>query len=352
MASNTSENGEWGTATRRKFLLATGVAGLGVAGHVSAAQDQELSGEISISGSSTVYPVSTAVAEEFSREHPNVNISVSRDGTSAGFNNAFLPGNSDINDASRPISREEIQQAVDTGFWPVEFQIASDALTVIVNSENDWVGECMTTEQLAQIWSPDTAPETWADVNSDWPDEQFELFGPATTSGTFDYFTEEVVGEEDSMRSDFEGTEQDNLIVQGVGDSQYAMGYVPFAFIQNNPTQNVRTLQIDSGDGCVQPNLETAKSGEYPLARPLFIYVNSQRLQNKQALQEFVRFYLNQTDSTELIANQIGYVPQSEEDVQSDLQKLEQAINGQLTTTIPTTTASENTTAEGTTTSN
>jgi len=345
MTSHTSENGARGTATRRKFLLATGVAGLGVTGHVGATQDEELSGEISISGSSTVFPVATAVAEEFNQEYPNVDISVSRDGSTAGFNNAFLPGNSDINNASRPIQREEIQQAIDNGFFPVEFNIAQDALTVVVNSENDFVGDCMTFETLREIWSPDTQPATWSEVNSDWPDGEFELFGPATTSGTFDFFTETVIGEEDRLRSDFEGTEQDNLIVQGVGDNEFGMGYVPFAFIANNPTENIRTLQLDGGDGnCVEPSLENAKSGEYPLARPLFVYVNNQRLQEKPEVEEYVRFLLEQSSNTELIANDIGYVPSTDEDVQSNLEKLEQAVAGELTTTIPTTAADDSST--------
>ncbi|MFB6353052.1 MAG: PstS family phosphate ABC transporter substrate-binding protein, partial [Halobacteriales archaeon] len=278
-----------------------------------------------ISGSSTVYPVSTAMATRFRKDHPGVDISISRDGTSAGFRNAFIPGESDINDASRPISKGERQKCLDNGFTPIEFTIAQDALTVIVNPENDWVGDCMTLATLKEIWSPETPPQTWQDVNADWPDEPIKLFGAASTSGTFDYFTERVIGEEGKIRSDFEGTEQDNLIAQGVSDDPHALGYLPFAYYDNNPS-GLKALKLDGGDGCVAPSLENAQSGRYPLARPLFIYVNSQHLKDEEALQQFVKFYIEHA-ADDFVAQDIGYVPASQSMVEENLATLREYVD-------------------------
>jgi len=328
--------------SRRKFLLATGgVGAAGLAGCVGGNGDgdgggngdggsEQLSGDIRISGSSTVYPVAQEVSRRFqSPQHAgneDVSFNLTRDGSSGGFNNVFIPGDSDINNASRPISQEEVQRCRDSGFEPVEFFVAQDALTIVVNNDNDWV-DSISIEDLRTIWSPDTAPEMWSDVNSDWPDEPFDLYGPATTSGTFDYFTETVVGEEDSIRSDFEGTEEDDLIAQGVSGNEYAMGYLPFAYYTNNP-DSTKALSLSEGEGDpVEPSLEGAQSGNYPLARPLFFYANMNMLQEKNHLQEFIRYYINQADD-DYIANQIGYVPSSDDMVQDNLDNLEAGISG------------------------
>jgi len=301
---------------RRRFLIASGALGAaGLAGCTSrdggGGGDGGDPGTIDISGSSTVYPVTTAMVELFRDENPGVDISVSRDGTSGGFENAFVPGDSDINNASRPITEEERQQCVDNGFEPIELLVARDALTVVVNNANDWV-DCIGIDELARIWRPDDPAETWADVRDDWPAEEFDLYGAATTSGTFDYFTEQVVGEAGEIRSDFEGTEEDDLIAQGVDGNEYAMGYLPFAYYTNNE-DGTKALELDEGDGCVAPSLENAKSGDYGLARPLFIYVNSERLADKPALQEFVSFYIENATRDDLLAERIGYVPSGED---------------------------------------
>ncbi|MFB6174145.1 MAG: PstS family phosphate ABC transporter substrate-binding protein [Halobacteriales archaeon] len=317
-----------GSASRRGFLAAAGAAGVsalaGCLGGGGSGGDQ-LTGSIDISGSSTVYPVSTAMATRFNKDHPEVSISVSRDGTSAGFRNAFIPGESDINDASRPISEGEKRKCEENGFTPIEFRIAQDALTVVVNPANDWVGDCMTLDTLREIWSPDSPPRTWADIDADWPEEEIKLFGAASTSGTFDYFTERVIGEEGKIRSDFEGTEQDNLIAQGVSGNEYALGYLPFAYYDNNP-EGIKALKLDAGEGCVRPSLQTARKGAYPLARPLFIYVNSSHLKEEEALQQFVQFYIEHTDD-EFVAKDIGYVPAGKDLVQSNLDKLSQRVD-------------------------
>jgi len=308
---------------RRTFLGTAGaIATVGLAGCSErggdGSGDDGLSCDIRISGSSTVYP-------DFAG-HEEVSFNLTRDGSSGGFENVFIPGDSDINNASRPISEEEVQRCRDTGFEPVEFFVAQDALTVVVNNDNDWM-DSISLEELRTIWSPDTAPELWSDVNSEWPDEPFDLYGPATTSGTFDYFTEAVVGEEDSIRGDFEGTEEDDLIAQGVAGNEYAMGYLPFAYYTNNPDSTTALSLSEGENDPVAPSLEAAQSGTYPLARSLFFYANMEKLQDKTHLQEFIRFYVNQADE-EYIAEEIGYVPSSETMVEDNLANLEAGIAG------------------------
>jgi phosphate transport system substrate-binding protein len=288
----------------------------------------ELTGSIRISGSSTVFPVAQAVANTFTQdEHPQTDYDLSKDGSGGGFRNVFIPGDSDINNASRPIKDSESSDCQENGIDPIEFRIAQDALTIVVNNDNDWVDE-MEVSTVGEIWDPETAPETWADVSAaddDWPDMEFNLFGAATTSGTFDYFTEAVVGEEDSIRDDYSGTERDDQIAAGVSGDEAAFGYLPFAYYVNNP-DSVKALSLigESGEA-VQPSLDAAQSGAYPLARPLFFYVNNNKLADNPTLQEFVRFYIEQSGE-DFIADQIGYVPSSDDQVQSNLDKLEEQL--------------------------
>ena len=352
-----------GMVSRRKFLVSSGSAGaLALAGCTSndgsggddnsggdgngggdgnSGEDgnsgddgnsgsQELSGDIRISGSSTVYPVAQEVTRQFAEQNSEVSFNLTRDGSGGGFNNVFIPGDSDMNNASRPITENELQRCRDNGIEPVEFFLAQDALTVIVNNEADFI-DSISLEDLATIWSPDTAPETWADVNSDWPDEPFDLYGPASTSGTYDYFIEAVIGETEAdqeIREDFEGTEEDDLIAQGVAGNQYALGYLPFAYYTNNP-DSVKALSLsEGGSDPVEPSLEGAQSGNYPLARPLFTYGKMSAIQEKNHLQEFLEFYINEADE-DYIAQDIGYVPSSSDMVESNLTNLEEAIAGE-----------------------
>ena len=355
----TRKTGRLEGVSRRKFLITTGAVGaLGLAGCTqdTAGGDggdgsdggdgdggsdggdsgsdggdggdggMELSGNIRISGSSTVFPVATAVGELFQEQHNDVSFDISRDGSSGGFENVFIPGDSDINNSSRRIGEDEVQMIRDNGFEPVEFQVAKDALTVVVNNENDWV-EGLTYGQLEQIWQPD-GPEMWSDVNSDWPDEPLDLYGAATTSGTFDYFTSTILGEAGRIREDFEGTEEDDLIASGVEGNQYALGYLPFAYYTNNPEETKAVpLAEEEGDEFVDPSLDAASTGEYPLARPLFFYANDSKVREKNHLQEFIRFYIDQTTRKDLMAEQIGYVQSSDERAQTNLDDLEAAID-------------------------
>ncbi|CDK39265.1 substrate-binding domain-containing protein [Halorubrum sp. AJ67] len=259
-----------------------------------------------------------------------MSFNLTRDGSGGGFENVFIPGDSDLNNSSRPIQDEEIQRCRDNDIEPVEFFVAQDALTVVVNNEADFIDE-ISLEDLRTIWSPDTAPELWSDVNPDWPDEPFDLYGPASTSGTYDYFIEAVIGETEAdqdIREDFEGTEEDDLIAQGVQGNQYAFGYLPFAYYTNNP-DSVKALSLsEGGSDPVEPSLEGAQSGNYPLARPLFFYGHMGKIQEKNHLQEFLEYYINEA-AEDYIAQDIGYVPSSQDMVDANLENLEAAIAGE-----------------------
>ena len=286
---------------------------------------ETLSGDIAIAGSSTVFPLATAFGEIFQQEHSDVNISIQSTGSGGGFQNFFCVGETDFNNASRPIAEDEEQLCSENGVEPVELTVATDALTVVVNNDNDWA-ESLTVDQLREIWSAESPPTTWADINSDWPDEELELFGPSDASGTYDYFIEAIVGEDGpGHRQDYSATEQDRTIIQGVQGSEYAIGYLGFAYYSQN-TDTVKAVSIDNGDGPVEPSLETAKSGEYtPLARPLFTYPRVESLAEEQVA-EFARFWMEQTTNQEVVANEVGYVPLDDSQQQEMMDRLESAI--------------------------
>jgi phosphate transport system substrate-binding protein len=287
--------------------------------------EMELSGAIDIAGSSTVFPLATAFAEIFRQDNPEVDISIQSTGSGGGFANFFCVGETDFNNASRPIQPDEEQLCADNGVEPVELTVATDALTVVVNNENDWA-ESLTVDQLRQLWSAESPPTTWADINSEWPDEELELFGPSEASGTYDYFIEAIIGEEGpGHRQDYSATEQDRTIIQGVQGSRNAIGYLGFAYYSQN-TDQVTAVAIDSGDGPVEPSLETAKSGEYtPLARPLFTYPRVESLAEPQVA-AFARFFVENTTNEEVVANEVGYVPLDEDQQQQQMDALEDAI--------------------------
>ncbi len=256
------------------------------------------SGQVRIDGSSTVAPLTSAAAELFRSENPNVNVTVATSGTGGGFEQ-FCSGNTDISNASRPINDEEKAACQQAGVQFVELQVANDALTVVVSAENDFV-ECLTTEELNTLWAPEAEGEitTWDQVNPEFPKEEIELFGPGTDSGTFDYFTDEINGEEGASRSDYNASEDDNTIVQGVSGSPNALGYFGFTYYEEN-ADALKAVEIDSGDGCVAPSVEAAQDGSYtPLARPLFVYVNDASYTDKAQVTEFVDFYVENVTAT------------------------------------------------------
>ena len=319
MSRDTSER-----VTRRRFVQAAAGAGVvGAAGCTSedsGGENEGLSGEIAIAGSSTVFPVASAVAEEFQSMHENVDISVQSTGSGGGFSNFFCVGETDFNNASRPIAAEEEELCAENDVAFHEISVATDAVTVVVNPDAEFAEEA-TFDELAQIWGPEAeSGQQWSDVRSEWPDEEIERFGPAETSGTFDFFTETVVGEEGAHTQDYQATEDDNTIVQGVSGSEFAIGYFGFAFFQGN-SDAVKALSVDGGSGAVEPTLDTAKNGDYPLSRPLFTYPAASAMQEEHKA-EFARFFTEQSANQELIADDIGYVPNTESAMETELEEL------------------------------
>ena len=258
--------------------------------------------DIRVQGSSTVGPVTQAAADAFS-ENNDARISVGTAGTGNGME-AFCAGDTDIADASRPMDPEEERPTCqENGVEFVVLPIGLDGIAVTANPENDWA-QNVTVDELNTMWSPDSegSVSSWSDVRSEWPDNELALFGPGTESGTFDFFTEVATGEEGSSRSDYQASEDDNVLVQGVSGNQNALGYFGLAFYENNQDQ----LKLLSVDG-VEPTADTISSGEYPISRPLFIYVNANKLENKKVLQDFVSFYLEEGNLDQFIT-ETGYI--------------------------------------------
>ena len=267
-----------------------------------------LTGDVRIHGSSTVFPVSQAIAEEFSEVAPKVKVSVGSAGTSGGMKK-FVAGEIDICDASRRMKESEREKCAAANIDFIEFTVAIDGLSVVVNPKNDWV-DCLTVEQLKTIWRPESGETVlkWSDVNPEWPDEPLKLYGPGTDSGTFDYFTKAINGEERASRADYTASENDNQLVRGVASDKGGLGYFGYAYYAENKDL-LKLLAVDGGDGCVAPDETTVRDGSYkPLSRPLFIYVRKSSLQRAEVL-KFVTFYL---ENVGRLAKDVGYVPVSE----------------------------------------
>lgn len=253
-------------------------------------------GVIKIDGSSTVFPLTEAVAEEFQKaKQGKVKVTVGISGTGGGFKK-FVRGELDIADASRPILKEEMDQAKANGIEYIELPVCFDALTIVVNPQNDWVSS-VTVEDLKKMWEPDAQGKIthWNQVRPEWPNEKIALFGAGSDSGTFDYFTEAIVGKSKSSRGDYTASEDDNVLVQGIAGNKYALGYLPYAYYASN-TAKLKAVGISWSKNSVQeavmPTLENVLAGKYnPLSRPLFLYV-SRKAADKPEVKEFVDFYL------------------------------------------------------------
>lgn len=299
-------------AVMSMLLLALIGLGLGCNGKGDSGE-----GRIRIDGSSTVFPIAEAVAEEFQRENPTTRVLVGISGTGGGFQK-FASGEIDIVDASRPIKEEEKERAAANNVEYVELIVAFDGLSVIVNRGNDFV-DSLTVAELKKLWEPGSKINTWQQLRPDWPDEEIILFGPGTDSGTFDYFTETIVGKEDASRSDYTASEDDNVLVEGVSNEPNGIGYFGFAYYTENK-EKLKVVPIDGGDGPVSPSVETISSNEYsPLSRPLYIYVSEAALE-KAPVKEFVWFFL--TEAGDLVQD-IGYVALPDSQVEEELEKLE-----------------------------
>ena len=283
---------------------------------------EPVSGTIRIDGSSTVGPLTSAIAEGFNEENPDVNITVGTSGTGGGFEK-FCAGETDANDASEAIGDEEIAACEAGGVKYEEIQVANDALTVVVNPDNPVT--CMTVDQLKSVWEPKSTISSWSDIEGLDPpyDESLELYGPGSDSGTFGYFTEAINGEEDAIRNDFNDVgEDDNATVTGVGGSPGGMGYFGFSFFNEN-SDTLKALEIDGGQGCVAPSPETAQDGTYtPLSRPLFIYPSADALADP-AFDAFMQYYLENVGS---IAEQVGFISLTDEQLSEQQSKLDSLI--------------------------
>jgi phosphate transport system substrate-binding protein len=314
--------------------LAIGAAGCGreddepedtanAAATTGEASSEELSGDIIIDGSSTVGPLTTAAAASFGDEQPGVNIEVGTAGTGGGFER-FCAGETDISNASRPIDEEEeVPLCEEGGIDYTEFQVGVDALTVVVNSENDWA-TCLTIDQLKKAWEPaaEGTVTNWNQIDPSFPDQALALAGPGTDSGTFDYFTDEVNGEEGASRADYTASEDDNVIVQAVAGDPGGLGYFGYTYYEEN-SDTLKALEIDGGEGCVAPSVDTARDGSYaPLSRPLFIYVKNESLTSKPQVHGFVEYFL--TNSIQLAEDAL-FIPVPDDQVETNLSTLEAA---------------------------
>jgi phosphate transport system substrate-binding protein len=271
---------------------------------------------VRIDGSSTVYLITEAVAEEYQADHPNTRVTVGISGSGGGFQK-FCIGETDISDASREINDHELETCLTNGIVPIELVMGLDGITVVANAANDFAS-CFTTDELRRIWRPGSDVRTWSDVRPEWPDEAIGLYGPGADSGTFDYFTQTLMGEAGASRPDFAASEDDNVLVQGVAGEEYALGYFGYAYFLNN-ADKLKAIAIDDGNGCVAPDAATIETRSYgPLARPLFLYINPESLQRAE-VRDFVEFYL--MFAREFLP-QVGYVPLSEDRYRMRLEEI------------------------------
>jgi phosphate transport system substrate-binding protein len=272
-----------------------------------------VSGSVAVDGSSTVYPMSNTAAEMLAEENSAIETSVGFSGTGGGFEK-FCAGETDISDASRPIKDdEEVPVCEENGVEFTELLVATDALTVVVHP--DLAVDCLTTDQVVKLFGPGSKVDNWSDLDPSFPDQEVAGFIPGTDSGTYDYMAADVVGDEsETLRDDFEASEDDNVLVQGVAGTEGSVGFFGYTYFEEN-SDSVKALAIDDGNGCVEPSAETAQAGEYtPLARPLFIYVNNAKYTDNEAVKEYTDFYI---ENLETIAETAQYIPLNEEDYSS-----------------------------------
>jgi phosphate transport system substrate-binding protein len=292
---------------KRTLFAIIAVATIAVVAALGIAVAQDLKGAVKIDGSSTVGPISMAVAEEFMAEYPNVRVTVGISGTGGGFKK-FVVGETDISDASRPVKKEELEKAKTNGIDIIELPVAFDGLAVLVNKNNTWVDQ-LTVAELKKIFEPaaDGKIKSWKQVRNGFPDVPLKLYTPGTDSGTFEYFTEAIVGEAKAQRADCAAmSEDDNVLVQGIAGDKGAIGYFGFAYFENNQDK-LKLVPVKNGEAkAVAPSPKTINDGTYqPLSRPIFIYVST-KARGRAEVDAFVNFYL---DNASWIVPEVGYVP-------------------------------------------
>ncbi len=291
-------------------------------------QAPKLSGTILVDGSSTVFPITEAMAEEFQKRHPGVKVTVGISGTGGGFKK-FCRGETDISDASRPIKPSEVELCRQNGIDYIELPVAFDGLAVVVNPRNTWA-TCMTVQELKKVWEPEAQGRItrWNQVRPDWPNEEIHLYGPGTDSGTYDYFTEAIVGKEHSSRGDYMASEDDNVLVQGVASDRLALGFFGVAYYEQNKDK-LKLVAVDNGKGCVQPTFETVMNGTYqPLSRPIFIYVSKKAVERPE-VRAFVEFYLTPSNARSLV-REVGYIPLTDEVYRLALRRFQRRVYGSV----------------------
>lgn len=294
-------------------------------------QQDSRGGKVQIDGSSTVYPITEAAAEEYMKDHRRIRVTVGTSGTGGGFQK-FIAGEIDISDASRPIKSSELQKARENDIKFVEIPVAYDGLSVVVNPANDWV-DYLTIEELRKMWRPAAQGKVtrWNQVREEWPDRPLNLYGPGVASGTFDYFTDAVVGREGASRGDYTASEDDNVLVQGVAGDENALGFFGFAYYYENQDRlkivPVDDNNPDNGEGPVPPTFTTINQGTYqPLSRPLLIYVRVDAA-SRPAVEDFVKFYLNNIGD---LVKEIGYIPLSDTTYRLAMERFENRVHGSM----------------------
>lgn len=289
-------------AIRKKLGFMLVLAGMVVAVSGQDAQAKRLGGLVRVDGSSTVYPITEAVAEEFGRVNPRVRVTVGISGTGGGFKR-FTAGETDISDASRPIKAKELKIAQEKQVDFIEVPVAYDGLSIVVNKANTWCND-LTVDELKRIFLSNSSVYSWRDIRPEWPDVPVKIYAPGTDSGTFDYFKEVVAGKKGSIRSDMSVSEDDNVLVRGVAGEKGGIGFFGCAYYFENRNK-LKALAIDGGNGAVLPNPQTIESGTYaPFSRPLFIYVSAKSLERPE-VKAFVDFYLDEGPE---LAEEVGYV--------------------------------------------
>ena len=269
----------------------------------------DLTGAIVIDGSSTVAPFATIAAERFEAANPGVSVTVGTSGTGGGFEK-FCAGETDVSNASRGIKDEEIAACTEGGIEYTEMLVSYDGLAIVANPENDWAS-CLTTDQLAKIWGPGSKVNSWQDVDASFPDVALKLYGPGTDSGTFDYFTDEINGEEGASRTDYSPSEDDNVTIQGVSGEQGGLGYFGLSYYEENKDK-LKLMEVDSGAGCVAPSVATVQDGTYtPLSRPLYMYISGTAAERPE-VKAFAQFI---ADNQDVLNTEALFVPLSADQI-------------------------------------
>lgn len=287
------------------------------------AMDEAVSGAIEIDGSSTVGPLTDAISEEFAAVQPDVVVNLSISGTGGGFERFCEIGDTDISNASRPIEDDEVAACEENGIEYTEVRVGTDALTMVVNPAQDYV-TCLATDELISIWGPDPV-SSWDQVNPEFPADPVEVFAPGTDSGTYDFFNETILepNEIEEPRQDFNASEDDNQIAQGIQGTPGAWGYFGFAYFQAN-TDTLTAVEFDAGEGCVAPSIEAAQDGSYGLTRPLFIYVSNEALARPEVA-EYVTFYLETVND---VIEDVGYISATDEEIAEAQAAVDATIGG------------------------